>query len=176
MLYDIILADPPWQFSRSRGKGVAADQYPTMPLAELRCLPIKEQASDNCCLFLWGCWALLPEALELIKAWGFTYKCAPFVWVKTNAPGLGMAFGLGSYTRTNTEVVLLGTRGKPKRVNASVPQVLHSPLRGHSRKPGEIHERIVALMGDLPRLELFARRPYPGWDVWGNEVASTIEI
>ena len=116
----------------------------------------------------------VPEALRLIQAWGFTYKSVAFVWLKQNRKSPGWFYGLGFWTRGNAEVCLLATRGHPKRQAANVHQFIISPVREHSRKPEEAREKIVALMGDLPRVELFARQSPPGWDVWGNEVEPTI--
>lgn len=124
--------------------------------------------------FLWATFPQLPEALRLIQAWGFTYKSVAFVWLKQNRKSPGWFYGLGFWTRGNAEVCLLATRGHPKRQAANVHQFIISPVREHSRKPEEAREKIVALMGDLPRVELFARQSPPGWDVWGNEVEPTI--
>ena len=120
--------------------------------------------------FLWATFPQLPEALRLIHAWGFTYKTVAFVWLKQNRKAGGWFYGLGFWTRGNAEVCLLATRGHPKRQAANVHQFIISPIREHSRKPDEAREKIVALMGDVPRVELFARQSTPGWDVWGNEV------
>ena len=125
-------------------------------------------------LFLWATFPQLPEALRLIKAWGFTYKSVAFVWLKKNRKSEGWFYGLGFWTRGNAEVCLLATRGHPKRQAANVHQFIISPIQEHSRKPEEAREKIVALMGDVPRVELFARQSPPGWDVWGNEVESTL--
>lgn len=181
--YEIILADPPWRFHTwratdrvGRGAGSAAAYYTTMPIEDLCALPVKELAAKNCALFLWATWPNLQQALRLIEAWGFKYKTCAFVWLKQNRGGWGWHTGLGYWTRANTEVVLLATRGAPKRVDKAVKQVVVSPLREHSRKPDDVHDKIVRLMGDLPRVELFARRPHAGWDVWGNEVESDAAV
>lgn len=118
---------------------------------------------------------MLREALDVIEAWGFSYKTVAFNWVKQNRNGTGIFMGLGNWTRSNSEICLLATKGKPKRISGSVRSVVLSPLQQHSRKPAEIRDRIVELMGDLPRIELFAREAAPGWDVWGNE-APTPEV
>lgn len=110
---------------------------------------------------------MLKEALDVIEAWGFTYKTVAFNWVKQNKNGAGLFMGLGNWTRSNSEICLLAVKGKPKRVSASVHSVILSPLQQHSQKPGEARDRIVELMGDLPRIELFARETAPGWDSWG---------
>ena len=112
--------------------------------------------------------------LKLIEAWGFTFKTVGFVWIKQNKSGKGYFLGLGWWTRSNAEVCLIAVKGKPKRKSASVRQLLFSPVEEHSKKPDEARDKIIELMGDLPRIELFARRETPGWDVWGNEVTSTI--
>lgn len=118
---------------------------------------------------------MLKEALDVIEAWGFTYKTVAFNWVKQNKNGAGLFMGLGNWTRSNSEICLLAVKGKPKRVSASVHSVILSPLQQHSQKPGEARDRIVELMGDLPRIELFARETAPGWDSWGNEVPAPAE-
>ena len=118
----------------------------------------------------------LPEAFKVIKAWGFRYKTVAFVWIKQNKSGKGYFFGLGYWTRSNAEICLLAVRGKPKRISKKVFQLIVSPLQEHSKKPEEARKRIVELMGDLPRIELFARRQSVGWDVWGNEVESSLDM
>ena len=115
----------------------------------------------------------LPEALRLIRAWGFTYKSVAFVWLKKNKKADSWFYGLGFWTRANAEVCLLATKGHPKRQAADIHQFIISPIEAHSKKPDETRDKIVALMGDRPRVELFARQTPPGWDVWGNEVEPT---
>jgi len=174
--YKVILADPPWRFQTYSEKGrgrcpdgsVGAFHYSTMSLEEIKALPVAEWAAPNCTLFLWGTNPLLPQALEVMAAWGFTYKTKAFCWVKKTKWGKEH-IGTGYYTRANPEDCWLGTRGKPKRVSASVRQLIHARVREHSRKPDEIYGRIEELMGDVPRLEMFARQKWPGWDAWGLE-------
>lgn len=113
---------------------------------------------------------MLREAFEVIEAWGFTYKTVAFNWVKLNKSGAGLFWGLGNWTRSNSEICLLATKGKPKRISASVHSVIETPVQRHSQKPAEARERIEALMGDVPKIELFARNTAPGWASWGNEV------
>lgn len=105
-----------------------------------------------------------------IRKWGFTYKTCAFTWVKQNRKSDGLFWGLGFWTRANAELCLLATRGRPKRVNKGVHSVVLSHVREHSRKPDEVRDRIVELMGDIPRIELFARQQVDGWDCWGDEV------
>ena len=117
---------------------------------------------------MWATYPKMQEALDLIEAWGFKYKSIAFQWIKQNRSGNGYFFGLGRWTRGNTEPCLIAIKGKPKRISAGVGQLVFSPLRRHSQKPAEVRDKIVELMGDLPRIELFAREAAPGWDVWGN--------
>lgn len=141
-----------------------------MKIEDICNLPISQLADDNCILFLWTTYPMLKEALKVIEAWGFAYKTIAFQWIKQNRSGKGYFFGLGRWTRGNTEACLLAVKGKPKRVSASVGQLIFSPLRRHSQKPDEARDKIVDLMGDLPKIELFARQQFDGWDCWGNEV------
>ena len=171
--YSVILADPPWSFRAwsDKGKGRSAEQhYPTMLLEDIKALPVSDLAAEDCVLFLWATFPMLKEALKVAEAWGFVYKTVAFTWVKENRKSPGLFWGLGYWTRANAEVCLLATRGSPKRQSAAVHQVILSPVERHSKKPDEVQERIVTLMGDVSRVELFARQETPGWDVWGNEV------
>lgn len=174
--YNIIYADPPWRYERSKVQGAAEKHYPTMSIKELCNLPVSELADKNCVLFLWATFPQLSEALQLIKAWGFQYKTIAFVWLKQNRKSPSWFYGLGYWTRGNAEICLLATKGKPKRISKSVHQFIISPIERHSKKPDEAREKILELMGDIPRIELLARQTPPGWDVWGNEVASDITL
>lgn len=147
-----------------------------MRLEELAALPVSDLADTDCALFLWATFPQLPEALRLIRAWGFSYKTVAFVWLKTNRRSHTWFYGLGFWTRSNAEICLLATKGHPKRQAANIHQLIVSPVEQHSKKPDEARDRIVALMGDLPRIELFARQKPPGWEVWGNEVNSDIRF
>lgn len=172
--YAIILADPPWQYHNKSALGAAERHYPTMPLKDICALPVADLCAPDCTLFLWVTFAMLREAFEVMDAWGFTYVTCAFVWLKKNKISEGYRLGLGSWTRANAEFCLFAKKGRPKRQSANVRQVIEAPMTRHSQKPGEARRRIVQLMGDLPRLELFAREKAPGWDVWGNEVQSDI--
>ena len=178
--YNIIYADPPWTYKvwSKKGKGRSAEShYPCMQKEEIQNLPIENITEQNAVLFLWVTFPCLLEGLELIEKWGFTYKTCAFSWIKMNKKKNTPFIGMGYYTRANNEICLLATKGKPlKRINRNVEQVILSPIREHSRKPDEIRQRIVNLFGDLPRIELFARNTTQGWDVWGNEVKSDIEL
>lgn len=147
-----------------------------MRLEELAALPVSDLADTDCALFLWATFPQLPEVLRLIRAWGFSYKTVAFVWLKTNRKARTWFYGLGFWTRSNAEICLLATKGHPKRQAANIHQLIVCPVERHSKKPDEARDRIVALMGDLPRIELFARQKPPGWEVWGNEVNSDIRL
>lgn len=174
--YNIIYADPPWQYARSKVQGAAEKHYRTMSVDDICQLPIAEICCKDCILFMWATFPQLKEALQVIKAWGFNYKSVAFVWLKQNKSGIGWFYGLGFWTRGNAEICLLATKGHPKRKSAKVHQFIISPLRGHSQKPDEARDKIVELVGDLPRVELFAREKADGWDTWGNEVECDIVL
>jgi N6-adenosine-specific RNA methylase IME4 len=175
MKYKIIYADPPWRYQDNGCNGNAEQHYKTMSIFDLKELPINSIADDNCVLFMWATYPMLKEALDLIESWGFKYKSIAFLWIKTTKNGKYF-YGLGRWTRGNTECCLLATKGKPKRISASVFQIIEQPLTKHSEKPQEARDKIIKLMGDLPRIELFARTKKEGWDVWGNEVESSINL
>ena len=147
-----------------------------MGIDEIRALPVGELAEKDCALFLWVTIPCLLEGLSVLQAWGFQYKTIAFVWIKQNKKADSLFWGMGYWTRSNAEFCILATRGSPKRQSAGVHQVIVSHIEEHSKKPQEARERIVQLMGDVPRIELFARQKTPGWDVWGNEVESDIEM
>lgn len=119
--------------------------------------------------FLWVTYPVLQEAFRVIEAWGFTYSTAAFVWVKKNKCQDTPFIGCGSWTRANSELCLLATRGNVLRLDATVSQVVESPVEEHSKKPDVVRSLITKLVGELPRVELFCRNPAEGWDVWGNE-------
>lgn len=147
-----------------------------MDIKQLSALPVADLAADDSVLFLWATFPKLPEALQLIRAWGFSYKSIAFLWLKLNRKSPTWFYGLGFWTRGNAEVCLLATKGHPRRRSAGVHQFIISPVEQHSKKPDEARDKIIALMGDIPRIELFARQETPGWDVWGNEVDSSISF
>lgn len=175
---EIILADPAWRYKNRTPRGAAENHYATMTVERICRIPVAQIAAPDAALFLWATWPLLPDALRVIEAWGFVYKTCAFAWVKTTKAG-NPAMGLGKWTRGNTEPCLLATRGRPERIDMGVPQVildetfteetLFAPRAEHSAKPPEARDRIVRLLGDRPRLELFAREHTPGWAAWGND-------
>ena len=147
-----------------------------MPLEDICALPVKELADKDCALFMWVTLPFLRDCFKVIDSWGFKYKTVAFVWIKQNRVNDGIFWGLGMWTRSNAEICILATKGHPKRAAANIHQVIISHVQEHSRKPNEARLRIEALMGDVPRIELFARESPPGWDVWGNEVNSDINM
>lgn len=172
--FEIIYADPAWNYrdkAKSGNRG-ASQKYACMDLSDLMQLPVKRIAADNCVLFMWHVAPMPEAALKVIEAWGFKLKTMKgFTWHKTTKTGKSF-MGMGNWTRANTEDCLIAVRGKPKRVSASVRQFVEAPIREHSRKPDEVRDRIVEMMGDLERIELFARQRHEGWQCWGNELDS----
>ena len=168
--YDVIYADPPWSYSFSGTRKNKEDDYKTMKTTDIMDLPIKNLSSDNAVLFIWVIYNKLEDALNVISAWGFEYKTCAFTWVKKNKSGSGWFWGMGGWTRANSEICLLATKGNPKPVSHSVHNIVCSRVREHSRKPEEVRHRIVELCGDVTRIELFSRDRIDGWDVWGNEI------
>lgn len=167
--YQIIYADPPWKYFAG-GHHNQSWHYPTMEIEDIKALKVTEMADNDCILFLWVTFPMLKESFDVMKAWGFEYATCGFNWVKKNKSGEGWFFGLGNWTRSNSELCLIATKGHPLRFSANVSQVIDEPLTVHSEKPAIIRNKIVELCGDLPRIELFARQKPEGWDVWGNEV------
>ena len=174
--YKIIYADPPWSFKGYDLKKEAryvGNKYEVQNLEWIKNLNVNSISDNDCILFLWVTMPKLNEVMDVIKNWGFTYKTCGFTWIKKNKSWTNF-WGMGRWTRANAELCLIATKGKPKRISASVHSVIESVIERHSKKPNEAKKRIVELMGDLPRIELFAREKTPGWDVWGNEVESDI--
>ena len=173
-LYNIIYADPAWTYRKSggikNGRGLAKKYYKTMELDEIKNLPIKNICAKNCYLFLWTTAPIMPEAIEVLKAWGFNYFTIVFTWIKINKKSNSLFWGMGNSSRANPEFVLLGRKGKLDRVDRGVHSVIIEKIDKHSKKPNEVRDRIVKLYGDLPRIELFARERAKGWDSWGLEI------
>jgi N6-adenosine-specific RNA methylase IME4 len=166
-LYGVIYADPPWRFkpySRDTGMSRAAENhYPTMALAEIEALPIP--AAEDCVLFLWATVPMLPQALDVMRAWGFEYR-SHAIWAKDQ-------IGTGYWVRNRHELLLIGTRGDiPAPAPGDQPESLISALREeHSAKPAIFAQIIETMFPHVPKLEMFARgTPRAGWDAWGNEV------
>ena len=176
--YQIIYADPPWEYKQSGSKknnrGMAKQHYRTMRTEDTCALPVKNLAKDNTVLFIWATFPNIAEAIKVMEVWGFTYKTAAFVWIKQNKRSDSLFWGMGAYTRANAEVCLLGIGKKVKAKELvkshTVHQIVQSRIEQHSKKPDIVRNRITDLVGDLPRIELFARQETEGWDCWGNEV------
>ena len=172
--YKIIYADPPWSFKvwSDKGKGRSAENhYDIISKKDIQNLPIQNITDEDAVLFLWVIAPCLLEGIELIDKWGFKYKTIGFTWVKRNKISDSWFWGMGYYTRANTELCLLATKGKTlKRISKSVHQIVDDRIMKHSKKPDTVRNRIVELFGDIPRIELFARERVNGWDAWGNEV------
>ena len=170
--YGVIYADPPWYFKSYSKKGEgrnATQHYPCMNLEDICKLPVGKLANDNSVLLMWVVDPLLDQAFKVIDAWGFKYKTVGFTWAKTNQKSLGFFTGLGYWTRSNPEMCLLATRGKPKRNSKSIPQLVVEQRQEHSRKPDIVYNHIENML-DGPYVELFARRKRNNWHSWGNEV------
>ena len=177
--YQIILADPPWNYPKTGGlknsRGMAKQFYQTMSLEEICSLPIKGITDENCALFLWTTYPQYHNALKVINEWGFDYFGLGFNWIKRTRLDKDH-FGMGYWTRANPEPCLLAFKGRLNPKDHSIRQLVYSPIRKHSKKPDIVRDKIVKLVGNLSRIELFARQRVPGWDVWGNEVESDIDL
>ncbi len=182
--YQIIYADPPWSYKWGKGgKKAPETHYLTLSIDELCKLPINQISDKNCILVLWVTCPTLPDAFQVMKSWGFNYKTVLHNWIKITKSGVPVT-GLGSYTRSASELLLLGMKGHIKRISTKIviSQVLMTQRQEHSKKPDIVRENLVKLFGDLPRIELFAREEndlfnkFEGWDVWGNEVESDIDL
>lgn len=175
-----ILADPPWQFQNRTGK-VAPEhkrlsRYGTMTLEEIKDLPVANVATDTAHLYLWVPNALLPEGLEVMRAWGFQYK-SNLVWHKIRKDGGSDGRGVGFYFRNVTELILFGVRGKNARTlqpGRTQVNYLSSRKREHSRKPDEQYD-IIETCSPGPFLELFARGDRKNWVGWGNQADDSYE-
>jgi len=183
--YNVIYADPPWRYGDkvlNNGHGKRFDgldkHYSVMSLLEIMKLPVSNISDDNCVLFLWTTDSHIPEALNVIKSWGFVYKTIAFYWMKTSKKTGKFTTNLGKWTQKNGEICLFATRGKCSSMmkQRNIHQLVISPRRGHSEKPIEVKNRIERMFGCLPRIELFAREKTEGWDVWGDEVDSDIVL
>ncbi len=173
--YGAILADPPWRFQTWSPLGMdRSPDYETMTVKEIWSMPVGRLAKRHAVLFLWVTWPMLEQGIKCIRKWGFVYKTCAFAWVKADVRQMEMFddanadMGTGYWTRANSEVCLLGTKGRPRRIDAGVRQGIIEPRREHSRKPTVVQQRIEKLVSG-PYLELFARAPRYGWTTWGAE-------
>ncbi len=159
-------------------RGGAKRHYETMPFEDICNLPVQKISADDSVLFLWATYPQIKEALQVIESWGFKYKTCAFNWIKTNKKNKDTLFwGMGWHTRANSELCLIGVKGKSlKRKARNVHQIVVAPVSSHSKKPDEVRKRIVKMYGYIPRIELFARDKKRGWDVWGNEINCDINF
>ena len=179
MTYSILYCDPPWdyagreQHSKKTETGSALAHYPTMKLEELKKLKIEDLAEKDALLFLWTSSPHLPQAIDLMRSWGFEYKTIAFVWEKQRV-------NPGYYTMSQVEICLVGKRKKGKipspRGSRNVHQFLSQMRTRHSEKPAEIRNRIGQMFPTQSKVELFARQRAEGWDCWGNEVKSSLDL
>jgi N6-adenosine-specific RNA methylase IME4 len=167
--YNIIYADPPWSYQPMMNSS-AEDHYQTMTIDDICNLPVSNIADENCILFMWVTYPKLNDFMKVVNAWGFEYKSVAFTWVKKNKKQDSFFFGLGRWTRANPEICILATKGSVKRLSAGIANLQVFPIERHSKKPDNFRDLILQLVGDLPRIELFARQTSTGWDTWGNEV------
>jgi len=177
--FSTILSDPPWRFNNRTGK-VAPEhkrlgRYETMPLDEIKALPVNDCCAENAHLYLWIPNALLPEGLEVMKAWGFRYV-SNIVWAKRRKDGGPDGRGVGFYFRNVTELLLFGVKGQLRTLAPGRSQVniIETRKREHSRKPDEQYQLIEACSPG-PYLEMFARYPQPHWKCWGTEADGAVE-
>ena len=189
MKWNILYLDPPWRFKNwsmkeleQRGEKWARangrSPYEVCSPETMKSWDIISLCDTDCLMFMWTTYPKLNEAFELVTAWNeglkkseqLQYKTVAFTWVKTNRKSPGYHFGLGYWTRQNPEVCLLFGRGKLKRINNKIENLVISPLEHHSKKPDIVRDKIVQLVGDLPRIEIFARNEYKGWDATGLEL------
>ena len=181
--YNIIYADPAWKFGNRLRNGSPeangtknivhrklSETYNVMTTDEICQLPINDLTHKDCVLFIWTTDAHLEDAMKVINAWGFTYKTCAFTWIKQNPKSNTIFKGVGRWVMGNAELVLLATKGKPKRIAMNISQVVLAKRGRHSQKPEEVRSRIVKLMGNVPKIELFARTKREGWDCWGNQL------
>ena len=178
--YEIIYADPPWQFSNKKTGGSmksgAAHHYMTTGIEGLKALDVNSIAADDCTLIMWWVGSMPQETIDLVESWGFTLKnMNGFVWNKLTVK-LKAFFGMGFRTRAGSEAAIIAIKGKPKVYSHSVRAVHSFPVSKHSKKPVEFRDLIIELCGDLPRLEMFARESAEGWDVFGNEAPNSINL
>ena len=176
--YSVIYADPPWEYkqsgSKTNSRGMAKQHYNTLSTDDICNIPVRNICQEQAICFMWATFPNIAEAIKVMEAWGFKYKTAGFVWIKENKKSDSLFWGMGAYTRANAEVCLLGTSKKTKAREIvkkhNVHQVIITKIRRHSEKPNVVRGKIVELLGDVPRIELFARQKVDGWDCWGDDM------
>lgn len=180
MKYQLIYADPAWEFkSKKTGgsmKSGALNHYSTMTIDQIKGLDVSSICSSDCFLAMWYVSSQPQEALDVCAAWGFKVKhMNGFIWNKLTV-NYNPFFGMGYYTRAGAESCLFAVKGKPKVVNHSVRQVRSAPVGRHSEKPGQFRDDLIKILGDVPRAELFAREKIEGWHSFGNEIKSDFTL
>ena len=170
--YKVILADPPWRFVAFSSKGLkksAERHYQTMPIGEIKALPVRELADPaGCVLVMWTTAPHAASAMDAMRAWGFEYVTMG-AWAKQSRTGATWQFGGGYYMRSAVEPFFLGTIGRPGLpMVRNVRNLIVAPVREHSRKPDAMHDNLESMFAG-PRCELFARATRPGWESWGTE-------
>lgn len=177
--YAIIYADPPWDYkgqtqhagAGSKATGSAQTHYNTLTLPQLKRLNLRDVCAENALLFMWVTGPFINQGVDLMTAWGFAFATVAFVWDK-------QAVNPGFYTMSQTEFVFVGKRGSIPRPRGArnMRQLVSEKRTEHSVKPEEVRYRIEAMFPTQRKLEIFARRPAPGWDVWGNEVETNVPL
>jgi N6-adenosine-specific RNA methylase IME4/ParB-like chromosome segregation protein Spo0J len=173
--FPVIYADPPWPWetwgSRGRIHSCADHHYGLSSVDDIKRLPVAQLAADDAVLFLWCTWPhiTIGTHVEVIQAWGFKPSTVGFVWIKQNPNGEELYWGNGYYSRSNSEACLIATKGSPLRLAADVHQVVFAPVGAHSEKPDAVRCSIERLFAG-PNLELYGRKPVPGWTEWGDEI------
>jgi N6-adenosine-specific RNA methylase IME4 len=189
--YNIIYADPAWTFGNRLRNGSPeangtinvvhrelSETYNTMTIKDICNLKVSEIADKDCVLFIWTTDAHLEEAMKVINAWGFKYKTIGFTWLKKEKSGLQSCY-VGFWTLKCGEICLLATKGRMNKYlkKRNVRQLVEAIRGKHSEKPNEVRQRIIEMFGnELPKIELFAREKHENWDVWGNEVESSVAL
>lgn len=179
MKYNIIYADPPWQYgsksavNNSNGSEIKklSEHYNSMTIDDIKSIDIKSITEDDACCFMWVTDSHLKEGIEVMESWGFKYKTVAFVWVKTTNKG-NYCKNVAPWTLKSTELCLFGTKGTMTKYkkNNSIESLVFAERFKHSQKPEEVRSRIESLFGDLPKLELFARSGREGWTTVGNAI------
>ena len=169
--YAVAVIDPPWTWSARSAKGEGrSPRYPRMTIAEIASLPVRDLLAPDAVILLWVTDPLLPRALEVVRAWGLTFKTVGFYWTKRKPSG-AEHLGGGYYTRANPEQCWILTKGKGvSRADRSVRRLLAAPVRAHSEKPDLFYTEVERLFGNVPRVDVFARRQRDGWDALGDEI------
>ena len=181
--YQIIYADPPWQYGskyyQDSGRDFKNihDHYQTMTIEEIKNLDIKNITNRDCACFLWVTDSHLKEGIEILECWGFKYKTVAFNWIKKTPKGETYV-NFAPWTLKSSEICLLGIKGNMGQYKKSrnVRQLVEAIRTAHSQKPEEVRKRIEELFGNINRLELFAREKTANWDIWGNEIESGIKL